>query len=205
MSGFHEVRFPTRLAFGSGVGIERKTDIVALSSGREQRFTPWALGRRHYLIGSAVRNMVDAADIVAFFEARRGRLFGFRFKDFSDFKSCPQTQNPSATDQVIGIGDGAQRAFSLKKAYGDVARPITKPVLGTVKIALNGVSQNTGWSVDITTGEITFLAAPATGVEISAGFEFDTPVRFDADRLDMTLESFDASKFAAISLVEIRP
>lgn len=202
MTSFHEVRFPARLAFGSGSGIERKTEIVSLASGYERRISPWALGRRRYLIGAGVKSLVDAAELLAFFEAREGRLYGFRFKDFADFKSCALNVNPAATDQAIGTGDGVTAAFQLVKTYGGVARDITKPVSDTVRVAVDGVE--VGFVVDETTGIVTLASAPAAGKAVTAGFEFDTPVRFDSERIDLTLEGVDAGRLTAVSLVEIR-
>lgn len=202
---FHEVRLPARLAFGSTGGVERRTEIVTLASGYERRNSPWAMGRRRYLIGANLRSLADMAELTAFFEARRGRLFGFRFRDFADFASCTPGGTPQATDQALGVGDGGRTAFPLVKRYGDVARPITKPVEGSVAVALDGVAlADEACAVDLTTGVVTLDAAPAEGAVVSAGFLFDTPVRFDADRLEMTLESFDAGRMAAVPLIEVR-
>jgi len=203
MTAFHEVRLPARLAFGSTGGVERRTEVVTLASGFERRSSPWANGRRRYLIGAGVRSLDDAATLVSFFEARRGRLYGFRFKDFADFKSCAPSGTVSATDQAIGVGDGTTAAFQLVKAYGDFARDIRKPVTGTVVAAVGGV-QTTAFTVDTTTGLITFTSPPGAGAAITAGFEFDTPVRFDADRIDVTLEGFDAGRMVAAPLIEVR-
>jgi uncharacterized protein (TIGR02217 family) len=202
MTSFHVVRFPARLAFGSGSGIERKTEVVSLASGYERRISPWALGRRRYLIGAGVKSLVDAAELLSFFEAREGRLYGFRFKDFADFKSCALNATPAAADQVIGTGDGAATAFQLVKAYGAVVRPIAKPVTGTVRVAVGGAE--TGFAVDETTGVVTLAEAPVAGAIVTAGFEFDTPVRFDSERIDLTLEGVDAGRVTAVSLIEIR-
>lgn len=200
MSGFHEVSFPVRLAFGSGSGIERKTEIVSLASGYERRISPWALGRRRYLVGAGIKSLGDAAELLAFFEAREGRLYGFRFRDFADYKSCALGARPSAIDQPMATLTAT--TFQLQKVYSQVARPIVKPVAGSVKIAVGGVAVTSGWSVDVTSGMVTFVSTP--GGAVTAGFEFDTPVRFDADRIDLTLESFDAGRVAAVSLIEIR-
>lgn len=104
---FDEVRLPARLAFGSTGGVERRTEVVTLGSGHERRSTPWALGRRRYLIGAGLRSLDDMAELTAFFEARRGRLRRFRFRDFADFKSYAPARPISATDQALGEGDGA--------------------------------------------------------------------------------------------------
>lgn len=204
---FHETRLPARLAFGSTGGVERRTDVVTLGSGHERRSTPWAEGRRRYLIGAQLRSLDDMAALTAFFEARRGRLNGFRFKDFADFKSCAPRETVSPLDQVIGVGDGERTAFNLSKLYGEGedawARGISKPVEGSVRIAINGV-ETTAFEVDDTTGCVTLISPPVAGDGVTAGFEFDTPVRFDSDRIEVTLESFEAGRMAAMPLIEIR-
>lgn len=209
MSEFHEARLPARLAFGCTGGVERRTEVTTLASGFEQRSTPWVLGRRRYLIATATRPLDEVAELVSFFEARRGRLAGFRFRDPADFKSCAPSAQPAADDQVLGTGDGARTAFQLAKTYGSgaeaVVRPIAKPVVGTVKLAVAGVALAAeAFLVEPTTGLVTLAAAPAAGAAVTAGFEFDTPVRFDLDRLDVTLEGFAAARVAACALVEVR-
>lgn len=209
MTAFHDTRLPARLAFGCTGGVERRTQVTTLGSGFEQRSSPWSQGRRRYLIGTAARPLDDAAELVAFFEARRGRLYGFRFRDPADCKSCAPSGTPAATDQALGTGDGVRKVFALRKTYGTgetaVMRPIAKPVAGTVKVAVNGVAlAGTAFAVDAATGLVTLVAAPAMGAAVTAGFEFDTPVRFDADRIDVTLESFNAARVGAVGLVEVR-
>lgn len=199
---FHEVRLPVRLAFGSTGGVERRTEVVTLASGFERRWTPWAEGRRRYLIGANLRSLDDMAALTDFFEARRGRLHGFRFRDFLDWRSGAPGAAPTATDQVLGTGDGTTRTFQLTKRYGDFIRPIRKPVDGAATVAVNGAAVEA--SVDRTTGVVTLAAAPSAGAVVTAGFEFDTPVRFDADRLEVSLESFAAGRIAAVPLIEVR-
>lgn len=200
---FHEVRLPARLAFGSTGGVERRTEITTLGSGFERRSTPWAEGRRRYLIGAGLRSLDDMAALTAFFEARRGRLYGFRFRDFADFKSCAPGEAVAATDQRIGTGDGARRMFRLGKTYGDHVRRIAKPVEGSARVAVNGV-ETTAFALDHLTGEMTLATPPMSGAMVTAGFVFDTPVRFDADRIEVTLESFGAGRMVAMPLIEVR-
>ena len=206
---FTETRLPARLAFGSTGGVERRTDVVQLASGFEQRSTPWADGRRRYLVGGGVRAIAEAQALVAFFEAQRGRLYGFRFQDFTDFSSASPGAAITALDQPIGTGDGAAIVFQLSKTYGAGAgayvRPIKKPVAGAVQVAIAGAPlEPSAFSVDVTTGLVTLTIAPAAGQAVTAGFQFDVPVRFDADRIDLTLESFEAARLVAVPLIEIR-
>ena len=209
---FHEVRFPTAIAFGSGGGPERRTEIVELASGHEERNTPWAHSRRRYDAGLGLRTRDDLHAVIAFFEARRARLHGFRFKDHTDFRSAPPLQPVSPLDQRIGTGDGAADTFQLVKTYesgGEAyVRTIAKPVAETVRIAVDGVEKapDTEFSVDPATGLVTFAfaAIPPAAAAVTAGFEFDVPVRFDTDRLDIRLAEFLAGDIPSIPLVEIR-
>lgn len=206
---FHEVRLPVRLAFGSTGGVERRTEIVTLGSGHERRSTPWAEGRRRYLIGANLRALDDMTALTAFFEARKGRLYGFRFRDFADFKSCAPGAAVTAMDQALGEGDGVRVRFDLVKRHDDAAggwvRRIMKPVAGSVRVAVDGVALAPGaFEVDAATGVVTLATAPGAGQAVMAGFEFDVPVRFDADRIEVTLESFEAGRMAAVPLIEVR-
>ena len=146
--------------------------------------------------------------MVSFFEARFARLYGFRFKDWADFKSCLPSQISLPLDQAIGTGDGSQTQFQLVKVYASGGqswtRTITKPVADTVRVALNGAEQLSGWSVDTTTGIVTFSAAPGVGVSVTAGFQFDVPVRFDTDQLDVTLDIERLGSIPSIPLIEVR-
>lgn len=206
---FHEVRFPAALSVGSTGGPERRTEIVTLSNGFEERNSPWAHSRRRYDAGLGVRSLDDLAEVVAFFEARHGQLYGFRWKDWTDWKSCAPSAAPGPLDQPIGTGDGATRVFALAKSYASggqaYRRPIKKPVAGTVKVAVAGVALGGGqYAVDHAAGLVELAAAPADGVVVTAGFEFDVPVRFDTDRLDVTWDLDRLGSIASIPLVEVR-
>jgi uncharacterized protein (TIGR02217 family) len=205
---FHEVRFPTAIAFGASGGPERRTEIVSLASGYEERNSRWANSRRRYNAGYGVRTLDDLHAVIAFFEERRGRLYGFRWKDRVDFQSCAPGAAVAATDQPLGEGDGDTMTFQLAKTYGSAHAPFTraimKPVEATVAVALDGVALDDGWAVDLTTGVVTFDTAPDADVVVTAGFQFDVPVRFDTDTLEVNLTSFVAGDIPSIPLVEIR-
>jgi uncharacterized protein (TIGR02217 family) len=205
---FHEIRFPERLSLGSVGGPERLTEVVELASGHEERNTPWAHSRRRYDAGVSLRSIDDVHEVVAFFEARRGRLHGFRWKDWADFKSCRPSETPSAFDQVIGTGDGETISFELTKEYRSgfegYVRPIRKPVTGSVRVALGDDEKPEGWQVDPTTGKLTFGMPPDEGVVVTAGFAFDVPVRFDTDAIMVSLAGFEAGEIPDVPVVEIR-
>lgn len=204
---FHHIRFPLDIALGARGGPERRTEVTTLAGGGERRNGRWAHSRRRYNAGYGVKSRADMQAVLAFFEERRGRLHGFLWRDGMDHSSGGPA--PLANDQVIGTGDGVQTLFQLTKTYGAAfapyLRPIAKPVSGSVRIALDGVEAVTGWVVDITTGLVSFDAAPANGAVVTAGFLFDVPVRFDTDRLDIELNGFDGAEAPNIPLVEILP
>lgn len=207
---FHEIRFPANLSFGSTGGPERKTEVVTLANGFEERNTPWAHSRRHYEAGASLRTLDDIEALIAFFEARRGKMHAFRWKDWTDFKSCAPSQRPTATDQVIGVGDGTRTVFELSKTYRSgeqtYTRRIAKPVAGTVIVAVARDPKVEGveFVVDTQTGEIRFSVPPDVGVTVYAGFEFDVPVRFDTDRIMTSIASFQAGDIPDVPVVEVR-
>jgi uncharacterized protein (TIGR02217 family) len=207
---FHEVRFPASLSFGSVGGPERRTDVVTLANGFEERNTPWAHSRRRYDAGLGMRSLDDIEVLIAFFEARRGQLFGFRWKDWSDYKSCGARAEPTYRDQLIAQGDGTSTDFQLVKTYrsGDATyeRPITKPVSGTVRlgIAQDEMREGVDYEIDLTTGLVRFSHAPAADLDITAGYEFDVPVRFDTDRIQTSVASFQAGDVPNVPVVEVR-
>ncbi|MEQ9518801.1 MAG: DUF2460 domain-containing protein [Parvibaculum sp.] len=213
MMAFHEIRFPVDVAFGSSGGPERRTEIVTLGSGHEERNTPWASSRRKYNAGYGVKSLADLYAVLSFFEARKGRLHGFRWKDRIDYSSTVPGQAVTPLDQVLGTGDDARVDFQLIKTYQSgleaEVRTITKPVAGTVRISVGGVERVAGidYVLNATSGMVTFLAGhiPGGGVLVKAGYEFDVPVRFDTDALDINLTAFEAGDIPNVPVIEVQP
>ena len=207
---FHEVRFPASLSFGSVGGPERRTEIVTLSNGFEERNTPWAHSRRRYDAGLGMRSLDDLSELIAFFEARKGQLYGFRWKDWTDYSSGLASAVQSAVDEEFGVGDDVTTVFQLAKNYRSGAhsyrRPITKPLEDTLLIAVGGDEREEGvhFSVDYTTGLVTFVDPPETDAPVTAGFEFDVPVRFDGDRIETSVANFSAGEIPSVPVVEVR-
>src|SRR4051812_12460173 len=209
---FHEILFPLDIALKSAGGPERNTEIVALGSGREERNARWAHSRRRYDAGYGVKTLDALSQVVAFFEERRGRLHGFRWRDRLDHSSAAPGASISPIDQVIGTGDGIKASFALSKTYGSIyapyKRPIVKPVAGSVRVAVANVeaSEGTAFNVDPAMGMVAFHAGhiPASGATVTAGFLFDVPVRFDTDYLEVDMSAFAAGAIPKIPLVELR-
>jgi len=205
---FHETRFPTGISLGSRGGPRRKTIIATSGTGYEARNAQWADSRREYNAGYGIKSLDDLHRVTEFFEERLGRLHGFRWKDKLDWKSIHPSGTVAFDDQTIGTGDGVDTTFQLSKVYGSTINPytrnITKPVLGTVLVGINGTEQTTGWTVDTVTGIVTFSVAPPDTHPITAGFEFDVPVRFDTDFLEIDHAAFDAGVMTDIPILEVR-
>jgi len=200
MQGFHEVQFPPDISYGVTGGPEYSTDIVTTSSGYEQRNMNWAQARCKYQAAHGVKTENQMKRLLAFFRARRGRAYGFRFKDWLDY---------TGKKERISIGDGKTKTFQLTKTYTDDAgyteiRKIRKPVTGTVQIQLGGIVQQAGWSAEYTTGMISFASAPDVDIIITADYEFDVPVRFDTDHCPQSIKNWEIYSWDNIPLVEVR-
>jgi uncharacterized protein (TIGR02217 family) len=213
MPAFHEITFPLDVALGSRGGPERRTEIVTVGSGREERNARWAHARRRWNAGYGVKSLDALSAVVAFFEERRGRLYGFRWRDRLDHSSAAPGVESSREDQVLGTGDGARTTFQLVKTYGAAhapyARPIVKPVAGSIQVAVDGLAMAEGveFDSDPATGLVVFRPGfePAVGAPVTAGFLFDVPARFDTDFLEVDLAAFAAGEIPSIPVVEIRP
>jgi uncharacterized protein (TIGR02217 family) len=209
---FHDIRFPTAISRGAQGGPERRTDVVTLGSGFEERNSRWANSRHMYNAGYGVKTLDDLHAVIAFFEERRGRLHGFRWRDHMDWKSCAPSATPAMTDQILGTGTGTLAVYQLKKTYGALhapwARTIKKPVSGTALVAVAGIAKTLGTHVtlDAAAGTLTFLAGniPSPGQQITAGFEFDVPVRFDTDKLEVSVSGFRHGAIPNIPIIEVR-
>ena len=206
---FHEIRFPSRLSFGSLGGPERLTEVVTLANGFEERNTPWAHSRRRYDAGLGMQSLDDIAEVIEFFEARRGRLHGFRWKDWADWKSCRPARQIAFDDEIIGVGDGQRAVYQLAKTYRSGAesyvRPIAKPVAERVLIGVGGIPiGDDGFDLDVSTGMVALETPPPAGDAVSAGFEFDVPVRFDTDYIQTSIATFQAGEVPDVPVVELR-
>lgn len=203
-------RFPLCPSFGIQGGPEFSVTVVSAGNGREVRNLNWSEAKRSYIVTIGPREDEQFEILLEHFETIGGKHIGFRFKDYKDFRSCPPYQIPNFTDQsvlIIGNGSGSDLLFQLAKTRtsGDLKRTrrIQKPVDGTVTIGVDGVQLLTGWDVDSTTGLITFDDPPDASSLVTAGFEFDVPVRYDVDQLSWTIQDRRATA-ASFALIEVR-
>jgi uncharacterized protein (TIGR02217 family) len=201
---FDDVSFPIEIGQDASVAPAFSTNIVTSASGYESRNTNWAQARLRFDAGPGVRGDAELETLLAFFRAHRGPAVGFRFRDPYDNSSNGMTGVPTATDQAIGTGDGATDRFALLKDYDSAElRRITRPVSGSVRVALNGTELTTGWTLQ-EKGIVEFTTPPAAGVSITAGFLFDVPVRFADDRIEVNRATFLAGEAPSVPLIEVR-
>ena len=203
LAGFHEGRLPVPTGLGTSHGPLWQTETLILASGQEVRNARWARPQRRWDIVTPPLGHGAYSALENFFNARRGRLHGFRFRDPSAFSSDSDGQPPKPDDQVLGIGDGARTEFPLLLDEGGLERRILKPVVGTVLIALNGAPQAAGWSVGTTDGVVSFDVAPETGSLITCGFEYDWPVRFGSDAIEISHDQAGSGRVVNLPLVEL--
>ena len=148
-------------------------------------------------IVNGIKTKVELDDIITFFRNVKGRAYGFRFKDWSDY---------SVLGQKIGEGDGEKTRFQLIKSYvvnnNVYVRKITKPVLSSAKAYISGVETG-DFNVDLTTGLLNFNTPIADGAKLEVDFEFDVPVRFDSDVLEISMASLNTGVIKDVVLMEI--
>lgn len=208
MADFHEVRFPTSISKGSSGGPRRRTDVVTLRSGYEERNAVWADSRREYDAGLGLRHLDDMHEVLEFFEARLGRLYGFRWRDWTDFKSCAPGALVAATNQAIGVPLVVGEIQQITKRYSSgltsYTRVITKPVVSTILAEYAGFDVLGDLLVDESSGQFRLLRPVIPGEMIYLGFEFDVPVRFVNDYIDVSVEQFNAGSLPQLNVIEVK-
>lgn len=201
---FVEIRFPTDISYGANGGAMFNTDIVTSYTGHEQRNINWDKARAKYSISLTNKMKTEIKDIIAFFYARRGKAIGFRFKDWLDYE---------VINQELAVGDGVKTQYQLMKVYDSggiqYKRVITKPIRDTMVIRFNdglNLEEDLDYTIDYATGIITFESnsIPTDNDLIIVSFEFDVPVRFDSDELNISTTDLNANTWSSIQLVELR-
>jgi uncharacterized protein (TIGR02217 family) len=201
---FDDVQFPIEIGQDASVAPSFSTNIVTSASGYESRNVNWAQARLRFDAGPGVRGESELETLLSFFRARRGPAVAFRFRDPFDNSSNAMSGTPTAIDQIIGTGDGNSISFALTKDYGaGEQRRITRPVAGSVRVAVNGAEATTGWVLH-DKGVVQFDSPPAAGASVTAGFLFDVPVRFANDQIEVNRSTFLAGEAPSVPLIEVR-
>jgi uncharacterized protein (TIGR02217 family) len=198
---FHEVQFPPSISYGATGGPTFKTTVFELSGGAEQRNIDWSMVRAKYDVSHGLKTQAQLDQLLAFFYARKGRAYGFRYKDWADYQIT--------TPQSFFTTNGTLATFQLAKLYSDAqgtyVRNITKPVAGTLHLYDNGVA-TADYTVNLTTGIVTLgnTTKATTGHVIGGTLEFDVPVRFDIDEMRVNIKDFEMYGWDQVTLVEVR-
>ncbi len=197
-------RFVTPVGFQTSGGPVWKSDIYPLASGAEARNALWARPLRKWQVSGVPLSEADAQSLIRFFNARSGATQGFRFRDPFGHSSAAQGETITPSDQRIGEGDGTETRFQLLLDDGaSVPRTVTRPVAASVRLAVDGV-ETAAFTLDETTGEFTLASAPPSGAIVTAGFEFDLPVRFETDQLSLSYSATGACQLVQLKLIELR-
>lgn len=195
---FLEIRFPESIAFNSSSILEFNTTIIKSKNGYEQRNINWNTNKMKFNIINGIKTKAELDEVITFFRNVRGAGYGFRFKDWTDYQ---------AENQYIGVGNGKTKEFQLIKSYrvsDNIVyyRKITKPVISTVRVFINDI-ESKDFNIDLTTGLITLNTVPEIDSIIKANFEFDVPVRFENDIMEITMNSINSGNIKDITLIEI--
>lgn len=196
---FYEINFPEGIAIKSISSINYNVNIITNKAGKEQRILSREQGQLNFKINTTSKNQNEINELICFFRNVKGNLYGFRFKDFLDYK---------VINQIIGIGDGVNNNFQLIKSYNinseiNINRKILKPKFATVKIFINNIEINSGFEINYTNGQIIFIKPPLNNEVISTNFEFDTPVRFKNKELEISILSNNLREIKNLELIEI--
>ncbi len=208
---FHDVRFPDHISYGSSGGPMFSTTVMALTSGFERRNINWQQVRASYEAVHGIKDEDDMEEIRAFFYARMGRAYSFRFKDWADYTTGLQ---------ILGIGDGVKTDFQIVKNYVSGGFQYTRLITKIVHQDANGdeistlenvtvdnvlMTEGIDYTLDPNTGIISFDTPPGDTLEVKIGnAEFDVHVRFDTDHLNASHDFWRTQSWPSIPLVEIK-
>lgn len=176
---FIEKRLLDKVSFGSQSGFEFKTDIKQMRNGFESRLSEWAEPLQPMNVIFRMLNPEHRQQFEDAFIVCKGRAFAFRFRNPLNYR---------AMHQPIGIGTGAEQTVQLRRTsrfLHTATYPIKKPVAESIVVTANG--SPIASITDGATGLVTFTAPLGSAVMWSG--EYDTPVRFDSDKLIWTYDN----------------
>lgn len=200
-------RLPEGIERGSQFGPTFRNVIQEAISGNEGRFAQWTKCRATGNVAFGLQNSSDPNGdfnaIVAMWRAHFGSLLPFRFRDWSDYQ---------AFDEPFASGDGITRAFQICKVYDPSYKLLGIPgtltyvrnitlLDGTPSIKVNGVV-TTALTISAS-GLVTFTTAPPAGQSLNWTGQFDVPVRFDTDQLEVVTNEADLTSIRSLPIKEV--
>lgn len=211
---FKEVRLDIKISYEGESGPSYKTSIIELPSGQEFRRGWWANGRKKWRIKKELLSRTDVKALESFFRIMRGRLYGFRIRDWNSYL---------AVDEPVGALTSTSGQLQLKFlepiTNSIELQKITKPVLSAnvnntlssdyyspdISLKRNGVAWASAgnWTLNRNTGEITYNTSQF-GQTITWSGSYDWPVRFDTDEAMFHRASLDIHDWSDISLIELK-
>lgn len=204
MIGFHNTRFPEDVSWGSSGGPHFKTQIFESFRGFEKRNIDWAQPIMKFNVAYGVKTDVQTLSVLNFFNARQGRAYGFRYKNWGNYR----TQSG-----VIATGDGLSTRLPIFKFYGfqgaRMYKRLRKIVTGSVVNvgvgAIGGMVEGVDYNIDYDTGEIALNFAPGYGIPVYAEtLEFDEPVRFEDDSMQAIIDGFNNQSLTDLGLIGVK-
>lgn len=218
-SSFHEIQFPPDISQGAVGGMRFSTTITPISSGFESRNINWAFSRGEWDVSHGLKTPEQVEVLIDFFSNRRGKAYGFRYKDWTDYRLPRWRDTPGdmAGLPVFMTTNGSTSTFQLTKIYADAGGTYTRIITKPVNVAictpgcfplqlLDNGTPTMDFTVDTTTGIVTLgdTLKATTGHVIAGACEFDVPCRFDTDDQKVSITTPEILAWPGIPVVEIR-
>jgi uncharacterized protein (TIGR02217 family) len=227
--------FPVEYSFGTSGGPAHETVIQQMPGGRGVYLPTVNEPVMRYEVDLSLLDPEHQrlGPLIDFIRARRGSTHGFRLWDYADHSTnALHIGEISAVDATarheIGVGDGTTTVFSLAKTYTEsgesVVRRIEKPMrvaeanlftkvpylrnaTRTVWVWSDGSLQTEGvnYTLDYSTGKITFGTAPTAAKVIEWAGYFVVPVHLGAEAdkfLRLTASSYAQRQTDTLTMVE---
>jgi uncharacterized protein (TIGR02217 family) len=208
---FNDMLFPVDISYGSKGGPQFNTEVIEISSGFESRNINWSQARAKYDISYGVKTGEQLEALISFFNNAGGKAYSFKYKDWSDFQVINQVCPPSTLWPDPGY------SYQLQKVYSsggyNYTRYIYLPFINidqsNILVYVDGVLQPGNWDAfDVWGPGILYFDEPLSeSAIVTATYEFFVLVRFDIDKLPISLDNYNAAGTyfggASIPLIEV--
>ena len=211
------ITFPDAISRDLAVIRSANTTLLETNSGYEQALGLWSGSRLIMSLRQSITSPDKLAAAIAFLEVVKGRLYGFLCRDWTDYFAGYTSGfiGASVVPETFGTGDGSTTVFQLIKSYKVGAevqtRKITRPRYSAdlplqIYKYISGawVIQASGWTVDYTTGLVTFSTPPASTIPLGWAGLFDVPMRFDTDQPGLNMKVLQVGMSDTLKMVQIK-